>query len=50
MQPKKRMQNADKLLIKNDKLLYYTLMIKGMIDHLKELNIGRLNQNGVDKG
>ena len=47
---KKRMQNVDKLLIKTDKLLCYTLMIKAMIDHLKEFNIGRLNQNGVDKG
>ena len=47
---KKRMQNADKLLIKTDKLLCYTLMIKAMIDHLKKFNIGTLNPNGVDKG
>ena len=45
---KKRMQNAE-LLIKTNKLLCYALMIKAMIDHLKELNIGRLNQYGVDK-
>ena len=47
---KKRTQNAEKLLIETDKLLCYTLIIKAMIDHLKELNIGRLNQNEVDKG
>ena len=47
---KKRTQNAKKLLIETDKLLCYTLIIKAMIDHLKELNIGRLNQNEVDKG
>ena len=32
---KKRMQNAEKLLIKTDKLLCYTLMIKAMIDHFE---------------
>ena len=47
---KKRMQNAEKLLVKTDKLLCYTLIIKAMIDHLKWLNIRRLNQYGVDKG
>ena len=47
---KKRMQNVEKLLSKTDKLLCYTLMIKAMIDHLKELNMERLNQYGVAKG
>ena len=46
---KKRMQNVEKLLSKTNKLLCYTLMIKAMIDHWKELNIERLNQYGVDK-
>ena len=32
---KKRTQNAEKLLIKTDKLLCYTLMIKAMIDHFE---------------
>ena len=47
---KKRMQNVEKLFSKTDKLLRYTLVIKAMTDHLKELNIERLNQYGVDKG
>ena len=37
------------LLIKTDKLLCSTFMIKAMIDHLKELDIRKLNQKGVDK-
>ena len=44
------MQNVEKLFSKTDKLLRYTLVIKAMTDHLKELNIERLNQYGVDKG
>ena len=40
---KKGMQNVDKLLSKTDKLLCYPLIIKAMTDHLKELNIERLN-------
>ena len=47
---KKGMQNVDKLLSKIDKLLCYPLIIKAMTDHLKELNIERLNQYGVEKG
>ena len=44
---KKIMQNVEKLLSKTDKLLCCTLMIKAMIDHLKKLNIERLNQYGT---
>ena len=44
------MQNTEKLLIKTDKLWCYTLVIKEMSDLSKELNIGSLNQNGVEKG